>query len=93
MTNISAPTPTTAQNPLRPFPAWHLPNGIIKASNPVLEKSIESFERWEWFGGGLVVVGVIAQVAIAVMHPPYDSFWEQWGFVCRQQSTSDWRSA
>jgi hypothetical protein len=27
----------------------------------------------------LVVVGVIAEVAIAALHPPYDSFWEQWG--------------
>jgi len=27
----------------------------------------------------LVVVGVIAELAIAAWHPPYDSFWEQWG--------------
>jgi hypothetical protein len=79
MTNISAPTPTPAQKPSKPFPAWRLPKGIIKASDSELEKSIESCERWEWFGGGLVVVGVIAEVVIAVMHPPYDSFWEQWG--------------
>ncbi len=51
----------------------------MKASEPELEKSIESCERWEWFGGGLVVIGVIAEVAIAAIHPPYDSFWEQWG--------------
>jgi hypothetical protein len=62
-----------------PFPAWCLPNGVISASDSVLEKSIESCERWEWFGGGLVVVGVIAEVAIAAIHPPYDSFLEQWG--------------
>jgi hypothetical protein len=79
MTNISAPTPTPARKPFKPFPAWRLPKGIIKASDSELEKSIESCERWEWFGGGLVVVGVIAEVVIAVMHPPYDSFMEQWG--------------
>jgi len=52
---------------------------MTSASNPELEKSVESCERWEWFGGGLVVVGVIAEVAIAAIHPPYDSFLEQWG--------------
>lgn len=52
---------------------------MIKASDSEIEKSIESCERWEWFGSGLVVVGVIAEVAIAATHPPYDSFWEQWG--------------
>jgi hypothetical protein len=51
----------------------------MKASAPELEKSIESCERWEWYGGGLVVVGLIADVAIAAIHPPYNSFWEQWG--------------
>ena len=51
----------------------------MSASDSELEKSIESCERWEWFGGGLVVVGVIAEVAIAAIHPPYDSFWDQWG--------------
>jgi hypothetical protein len=79
VTNISAPTPTPAQKPFKPFPAWRLPKGIIKASDSELEKSIESCERWEWFGGGLVVVGVFAEVVIAVIHPPYDSFMEQWG--------------
>jgi len=52
---------------------------MINASDEELEKSIESCERWEWIGGGLVVVGVMAEVAIAVIHPPYDSFLEQWG--------------
>jgi hypothetical protein len=64
---------------LKPFPAWRLPNGTIKASDLELEKSIESCERWAWFGGGLVIVGVAAEVAIAAIHPPYDSFLEQWG--------------
>jgi hypothetical protein len=67
------------QNPLKPFPAWRLPNGTINASDIELEKSIESCERWAWFGGGLVIVGVAAEVAIAAIHPPYDSFLEQWG--------------
>jgi hypothetical protein len=52
---------------------------VTNASDSGIEKSVESCERWEWFGGGLVVVGLIAEVAIAALHPPYDSFWEQWG--------------
>jgi hypothetical protein len=64
---------------LKPFPGWRLPKGVINASDPELEKSIESCERWAWFGGGLVIVGVAAEVAIAAIHPPYDSFLEQWG--------------
>jgi hypothetical protein len=52
---------------------------MIKASDEELDKSIESCEQWEWFGGGLVFVGVIATVVIAIIHPRYDSFLEQWG--------------
>jgi hypothetical protein len=79
MTNASAPNPSPIQNPIKPFPAWRLPKGVINASDDELEKSIESCERWAWFGGGLVIVGVAAEVAIAAIHPPYDSFLEQWG--------------
>jgi hypothetical protein len=77
--NISIPVAMPNQNPRNLFPAWRLPKGMINASDEELEESIESCERWEWFGGGLVVVGVIATVAIAVIHPQYDSFLEQWG--------------
>jgi hypothetical protein len=75
------PVATPSQKPRKPFPAWRLPNGIIKARNEDLERSIESCEHWEWFGGGSVFAGVIAAVAIAWYHPPYDSFLEQWGSV------------
>lgn len=51
------------------------------ASDGDLERSVESCEHWEWLGGGLVVVGLIAAVGIAALHPPYDSFWDQWGSV------------
>jgi hypothetical protein len=67
------------QNPRQPFPAWRLPKGMIKASDEELDKSIESCEGWEWFGGALVIFGVIATVTIAAVHPQYDSFLEQWG--------------
>lgn len=67
------------QKPTEPFPAWRLPKGMIKASDEELEKSTESCERWEWFGGALVIFGVAAAVGIAGVHPRYDSFLEQWG--------------
>jgi hypothetical protein len=58
---------------------WRLPKGMIKASDEELEKSRESCESWAWFGGGLVFFGVAATVAIAAIHPKYDSWLEQWG--------------
>src|SRR5580658_4661308 len=73
------PTPMPHENPAKPFPAWRLPKGMTNASDEELEKSIESCERWEWFGGALVIFGVAAAVAIAAIHPQYDSFLEQWG--------------
>jgi hypothetical protein len=51
----------------------------MNASEKGLEESGESCERWGGFGAGLVVLGVAAEIAIAAAHPPYDSFWEQWG--------------
>jgi hypothetical protein len=77
--NMGNPVAMPNQNPRNPFPAWRLPKGMIKASQEELEKSIESCERWEWFGGVLVFIGVAAAVAIAGIHPKYDSFLEQWG--------------
>ena len=68
-----------AQKPKKPFPAWYLRRGTINAADAELESSIDACEWWEWFGGGLVVVGVAAAVAIAAIHPKYDSFLEQWG--------------
>jgi hypothetical protein len=52
---------------------------MINAHDDELEESIESCETWEWYGGGLVVIGVFATVAIAAWHPLYNSWLEQWG--------------
>jgi len=67
------------QKPRTPFPAWRLPNGTINATEAQLEAASSSCERWEWGCAGLVVVGVVAAFLIAAIHPPYDSFLEQWG--------------
>jgi hypothetical protein len=63
---------------LIPF-AWRLPNGIKGASDEDLESSGDVCEIWSWICGGLVVLGVFTEAAIAWFHPPYDSPWEQWG--------------
>jgi len=65
---------------LIPLP-WRLPNGIKNASDGELESSSEVCEEWSWICGGAVVLGVLAEVAIAWCHPLYDSFWERWGSV------------
>ena len=60
-------------------PAWRLRNGLRNAADSELEKSAESCEFWGWLSAAILVVGLLAEVAIAAIHPPYDSFWEQWG--------------
>ena len=65
---------------LIPF-AWRLPKGIKSASDEALELSGDACEALSWRCGGIVAIGVLAEVAIAFFHPPYDSFWEQWGSV------------
>jgi hypothetical protein len=70
-----------SQNPRKPFPAWRLINGVKNASDGELEVSGDSCEFWSWRCGGVVVGGLIAEIALAWCHPPYDSFWERWGSV------------
>jgi hypothetical protein len=77
--NISAPIPSPIQKSENAFPAWRMPNGTINASDTQLEESSSSCERWAWGGAGLVIAAVIAEFAIAICHPPYDSFFERWG--------------
>lgn len=74
--NISAPTATPIQNPPNPFPAWRLKNGVMNAGDNQLGVAAESCERWTWACGGLVVLGLIAEFALAIIHPSYDSFWD-----------------
>jgi hypothetical protein len=67
------------QNPRQPFPAWRLINGIKNASDDALDRSSDACEYWSWYSGGLVVVGLIAEVIISLSHPSYDSVLERWG--------------
>jgi hypothetical protein len=53
----------------------------MNATNAELEASSDSCELWGWGCGGLIVLGVIAEVVIAAINPPYGSFWERWGTV------------
>lgn len=56
------------------MPAWYLPKGTIYASNNELEKASTSCERWGLGGAGAVVLAVIAEVVLACVEPPYNSF-------------------
>lgn len=59
----------------RLLPAWYLPRGTIKAaSEEKLEAASTSCERWGFWSAALVIVGVIAEVVIAWIEPPYLTF-------------------
>lgn len=77
--NISNPVAVPNQNPRKPFPAWRLINGVTNASDDDLDASADSCENWSWYFGGLVAFGLIAEVILGVLHPPYDSVWSRWG--------------
>jgi len=53
--------------------------GLINASNDELERSIDSCESWGWYCAEILAFGILAEFAIAAIHPPYDSFCERWG--------------
>jgi hypothetical protein len=76
---MSTPNPTPSQKVPNPFPGWRLKNGLMNAPDDQLEAAVESCERWALTCAGVLVVGVLAELALAAAHPPYDSFWEQWG--------------
>jgi hypothetical protein len=59
----------------KPFlPAWYLPNGTKYAHENELEGASGSCERWSIWCGFLVIVGIIAEFAIAMIEPPYGLF-------------------
>ncbi len=82
MANINAPTVSPTQKPRTPAPAWRLPDGVMNAAENHLESASSSCEWWEWGCATIVVAGVLAELAIAWIHPPYDSLVERWGSVC-----------
>jgi hypothetical protein len=56
-------------------------NDFINATNKQLEDSSESREHRAFRFAGLVILGLVSEVAIAIAHPAYDSFWDRWGSV------------
>jgi hypothetical protein len=57
-----------------PLPEWYLPKGTINATDGQLETASSSCERWGLGGAGVVVIAVIAELIIAWIEPPYNSF-------------------
>ena len=60
---------------------WWLGSRVKHASEERLEIAGESCVRWEIGCGGLVVLGLLCELAIAWVHPAHDSFWDRWGGV------------
>lgn len=63
----------------KPFPAWRLPDGVVKATDAELDSASVSCGIWEWGCAAAVVLAVIAEFVIAFIHPPYDSGLNEWG--------------
>lgn len=67
------------QKPWNAFPAWRLPDGMMKAAENQLECASEACENWEWGCACLVAAAVAAEFVIAWIHPSYSSSLERWG--------------
>lgn len=62
------------------MPEWYFRRGAMKAAtDDRMEAASSSCTRWGIGFAGLVIAGVVAEFVIAGVHPPYDSFLEQWG--------------
>src|ERR1039457_3644083 len=61
--------------------AWRLKNGVRNATDNELDVAVSACEKNAIYCGGLVVFGLLVEVFLAVKHPPYDSFFGQWGAV------------
>jgi hypothetical protein len=80
MTDSDTPKATPHKG-FGPFPAFRLTNGVMKADDGSLERSVESCDIWAERSAIAVIVGLVLEVGIAFTHPPFDSFWEHWGAV------------
>lgn len=76
MANTKAPPTHPIQNS---FPAWYLRRGTMNATEAALESASSSCERWGAGCAVAVVLAVVAETALAVIHPSYDSLWNRVG--------------
>jgi hypothetical protein len=79
--NRTTPTSTHHQKFLWLFPNWRLANGIKKASDDELAASAEACEWWAWRGAIVLMVGLIAEIILAVWDAPHESISGRWGTV------------
>ena len=73
--------PTPAQNHPKFFPALRLKNGVKNAEKEELESDVKACERLVIFGGGVLLFGLGAEIALGFIHPPHDSLFGRWGSV------------
>jgi hypothetical protein len=76
---MSTPIPHPSQNGRKRFPAWRRQNGLISASDEELEWESEWFERWALRSAGILIVGLLTELAQAFFDPPHTSDWGRWG--------------
>jgi hypothetical protein len=77
---INALKPKPAQNN-RQFVAWRLrlKNGVRSATEGELDAAVSWLEGSEIVFGGVVFFGIALEVALAILHPPYDAAPNIWG--------------
>jgi hypothetical protein len=61
--------------------AWRLKNDVKNISDDNLETSATACEMWGWGCGGLLLIGLLAELALVLIHPAYNPPWERWGNV------------
>ena len=68
-------------NPLRLLlPPWRLGSNVRSADDDIeIGKLSDDAVVAEWYFAAMVVIGVAAEFVIAAHHPPYNSWWGQWG--------------
>ena len=75
----NAVTASPSQKPRNPFPAWYLRCGVMNATDNTIDQASAACERWEWHCAAAVVLAVVGEIALAIIHPSYDSPWNRWG--------------
>jgi hypothetical protein len=60
---------------------WRLKDGVKTVSDNDLEASATACEVWGWGCGGLLLTGLLLELALVLIHPTYNSPWERWGNV------------
>jgi hypothetical protein len=70
----------------------YLRGGLTSKTDSQLKGEVSRFESWGTLGGAAVIVGLLAEVALAWSFPHGDTFAERWGNVIADKATALERS-